>query len=107
MSYSIQNKLCDDVLGIVKSFRGKTKKEILFSECLEDLNNCPSLRRCLRKDECSKHVYKVMRFKRKIFEQGYYYDNKGKKEKTFTTYLFTSEGEQVRPGFPYPPINGY
>ena len=32
MSYSIQNKLCDDVLGLVKSFRGKTHKEILFNE---------------------------------------------------------------------------
>ena len=107
MSYSIQNKLCDDVLGLVKSFRGKTQKEILFSECLEDILNNPKLIKYLRRDECSKHIYKVMRFKRKIFEQGYYYDDNGKKQKNFTTYLFSTEGEQVRYGFPYPPLNGY
>ena len=32
MSYSIQNKLCDDVLGLVKSFRGKTQTYKLFTK---------------------------------------------------------------------------
>ena len=97
MSYSIQNKLCDDVLGLVKSFRGKTQKEILFSESLEVIKNNPTLIEYLRKDECSKHIYKVMRFKIKYFQEG------GRS----SPYIFTTEGEQVRYGFPYPPLNGY
>tara|TARA_R110001599_G_scaffold332700_3_gene548307 strand:- start:1384 stop:1677 length:294 start_codon:yes stop_codon:yes gene_type:complete len=97
MSYSIQNKLCDDVLRIVKSFRGKTQKEILFSECLEDILNNPKLIKYLRRDECSKHIYKVMRFTRRYFQQG----------GISSPYIFTTEGKQVRYGFPYPPFNGY
>jgi len=84
MSYSIQNKLCDDVLGLVKSFRGKTKKEILFSECLEDLNNNENLIDYLRKDWES--ILHTERFTRKYFQQG----------GISCPYLFTQDGTQIR-----------
>tara|TARA_R110002049_G_scaffold205059_2_gene375561 strand:- start:79 stop:372 length:294 start_codon:yes stop_codon:yes gene_type:complete len=97
MSYSIQNKLCDDVLGLVKSFRGKTQKEILFNECLEDIVNNPKLINYLRKD-WEKRLY-TERFTRKYCIDGYYYDDNGKKKINMSTYLFTHRGHQVRYNF--------
>tara|TARA_R110000796_G_scaffold239632_1_gene360366 strand:- start:75 stop:359 length:285 start_codon:yes stop_codon:yes gene_type:complete len=94
MSYSIQNKLCDDVLGLVKSFRGKTHKEILFNECLEDLNNNPNLKDYLRNDWEWNNVSE--RFTRKYFNVGYYYDDNGKKKIMRSPYLFTQDGTQIR-----------
>lgn len=97
MSYSIQNKLCDDVLGLVKSFRGKTQKEILFSECLEDLNNNPNLKDYLRNDWGRPLPYPhIERFTRKYFDVGYYYDDNGKKKIMRSPYLFTLDGTQIR-----------
>ena len=105
MSYSIQNKLCDDVLGIVKSFRGKTYKEKLFSHCLEDILNNPELIKYLRKDETAKHVYKVMRINRRYIQDGYSMIN-GKKKINYSIYLLPEEGTQ-RGGFYYPPFDYY
>ena len=106
MSYSIQKKLCDDVLGIVKSFRGKTNKEKLFSHCLEDILNNPKLIKYLRKDETAKHIYKVMRIKRRYIQDGYSMIN-GKKKINFSIYLLQDETQKDRNGFYYPPFNGY
>tara|TARA_R110002126_G_scaffold180482_1_gene329248 strand:- start:7860 stop:8078 length:219 start_codon:yes stop_codon:yes gene_type:complete len=39
MSYSIQNKLCDDVLGVILSFKGlKTKHHEQFDKCLNQIS---------------------------------------------------------------------
>ena len=96
MSYSIQNKLCDDVLGLVKSFRGKTQKEILFSECLEDLNNNENLKDYLRTDWGSPLPYPhIERFTRNNYETSYINKN-GIRKYTTHTYLFTQDGTQIR-----------
>ena len=101
MSYSIQNKLCDDVLGLVKSFRGKNQKEILFSECLEDINNNENLIDYLRAEwEYSKTPE---RFTRNIYETSYISNinddgsiSKNIKRKYTThTYLVTHDGRQI------------
>tara|TARA_R110000765_G_scaffold389666_2_gene482202 strand:- start:126 stop:434 length:309 start_codon:yes stop_codon:yes gene_type:complete len=102
MSYSIQNKLCDDVLGLVKSFRGKTQKEILFSECLEDINNNENIKDYLREEWES--MLHTERFTRKSYETSYISNinddgsisKNGNRKYTTHTYLFTQDGTQIR-----------
>ena len=40
MSFTIENKLCDDVLGVILSFKGmKTKHHEQFDKCLNKLSS--------------------------------------------------------------------
>ena len=104
MSYSIQNKLCDDVLRIVKSFRGKTQKEILFSECLEDINNHENLIDYLHDYTYGYGKNYVERFKRNYYKTSYItninedgtINKNGIRKYTTHIYLSTQEGIQIR-----------